>query len=132
MKTRIAAGSSLLLAILAMASLSPSQEPKAASGAAPAVAGGGVPPVSDRPKLDLLKWAGANPKTGFAVGQQPYGIAFDGANMWVANFGSNTVSKLRVKDGATLSTIKVGTQPLGVTFDGSNVWVTSQVELSRF
>jgi DNA-binding beta-propeller fold protein YncE len=26
-------------------------------------------------------------------GVQPYGIAFDGANVWVANNGSNTMSK---------------------------------------
>ena len=30
----------------------------------------------------------------FAVGSQPSGLAFDGANIWVANAGSNTVSKL--------------------------------------
>jgi DNA-binding beta-propeller fold protein YncE len=28
------------------------------------------------------------------VGNQPAGVAFDGANIWVANQGSNTVSKL--------------------------------------
>jgi DNA-binding beta-propeller fold protein YncE len=30
----------------------------------------------------------------FAVGTSPFGIAFDGANVWVTNSGSNTVSKL--------------------------------------
>jgi DNA-binding beta-propeller fold protein YncE len=30
----------------------------------------------------------------FAVGSIPFGVAFDGANVWVANYNSNTVSKL--------------------------------------
>ena len=36
---------------------------------------------------------GANLGT-FAVGSFPLGVAFDGANIWVANNGSDTVSKL--------------------------------------
>jgi len=36
---------------------------------------------------------GANLGT-YAVGIQPQGIAFDGANIWVTNNGSNTVTKL--------------------------------------
>jgi hypothetical protein len=30
----------------------------------------------------------------FAVGNTPFGVAFDGANIWVANDLGNTVSKL--------------------------------------
>jgi DNA-binding beta-propeller fold protein YncE len=30
----------------------------------------------------------------FTVGSDIEGLAFDGANIWVANSGSNTVSKL--------------------------------------
>jgi hypothetical protein len=30
----------------------------------------------------------------FVTGNQPDGVAFDGANIWVATFGSNTVSKM--------------------------------------
>jgi DNA-binding beta-propeller fold protein YncE len=35
---------------------------------------------------------GANLGT-FPVGAVPTGVAFDGANIWVANYGSDTVSK---------------------------------------
>jgi DNA-binding beta-propeller fold protein YncE len=35
---------------------------------------------------------GANLGT-FAVGDAPFGVAFDGVNIWVANFIGNTVSK---------------------------------------
>jgi len=31
----------------------------------------------------------------FNVGKFPIGITFDGTNIWVANAGSNTVTKLR-------------------------------------
>jgi DNA-binding beta-propeller fold protein YncE len=30
----------------------------------------------------------------FTVGTSPAGVVFDGANIWVTNFGSNSVSKL--------------------------------------
>jgi len=38
----------------------------------------------------------------FAVGSGPDGLAFDGENIWVANVDSNTVTKLRARDGARL------------------------------
>jgi len=48
-------------------------------------------------RLALLRWYGAN-QAGiqFSVGASaaPQGIAFDGANIWVTNSGSGTVSKL--------------------------------------
>lgn len=46
--------------------------------------------------------------------------------IWVANFGSNTVTKLRANDGATLGTFAVGSEPSSVAFDGANIWVPNQ------
>jgi DNA-binding beta-propeller fold protein YncE len=60
----------------------------------------------------------------FTVGNSPTGIAFDGANMWIANRGDGTVSKLRASDGKSLGTFMVGGLPYGVAFDGANVWVS--------
>ena len=37
-------------------------------------------------KIALLKWYRANTTTHFAVGSQPYGVAFDGANIWTGKF----------------------------------------------
>jgi DNA-binding beta-propeller fold protein YncE len=73
----------------------------------------------------LLKWYKGNLTTSFTVGQQPYGVAFDGANIWTANSGDGTVSKLRASDGTLLGTFKVGNTPYGMTFDGANMWVTN-------
>ena len=61
-----------------------------------------------------LRWYDAN-KAGnkFAVGSFPTGICFDGANIWVTNAGSDTVTKLRASDGALLGTFAVGGVPRG-------------------
>ena len=61
----------------------------------------------------------------FGVGTGPWGVAFDGANIWVTNGGSNNVTKLRASDGMLLGTFNAGAAPVGVAFDGANIWVTS-------
>jgi hypothetical protein len=61
----------------------------------------------------------------FAAGNAPNAVAFDGANIWVTNQVSNTVTKLRASDGANLGTYAVGTNPLALTFDGANIWVAN-------
>ena len=75
----------------------------------------------------------------FAVGSSPYGIAFDGVNIWVANGGGATVTKLRASDGACAGivgpptaacTFAVGNFAAAVAFDGANVWVTNSSSAS--
>jgi hypothetical protein len=61
--------------------------------------------------------------TDFPVGSSPYGVAFDGVNIWVANLGSNSVMKLRPSDGAVLGTFPVAS-PRSFAFDSANMWVT--------
>ena len=60
----------------------------------------------------------------YSVGHNPIGLAFDGANIWVANNADGTVSKLRASDGTTLGTFSAPGSPYGVAFDGVNIWVT--------
>ena len=67
---------------------------------------------------------GANLGT-FPVGLFLQGLAFDGANIWVASFGDNSVVKLRASDGASLGTFPVGDAPQGLAFDGANIWVAN-------
>jgi sugar lactone lactonase YvrE len=123
MKTRILIGVSLIVVIVAMANLFPGHAQQAAEPVQPA--GNGAPPLSNPLKVALLKWYPANVvPTTFNVGSQPYGLAFDGANLWVANSGDNTVTKLRTSDGETLGTFPAGNSPQGIAFDGANVWVT--------
>jgi len=52
-------------------------------------------------------------------------MAFDGANIWVSNNQSGTMTQLRARDGATLGTFGVGILPNGIAFDGVNIWVAN-------
>jgi DNA-binding beta-propeller fold protein YncE len=67
--------------------------------------------------------------TGAVVGtypagiQPPYGVAFDGTNIWVTNTLSNTVTKLLASSGAAVGTYSAGYGPYGIAFDGTNIWV---------
>jgi DNA-binding beta-propeller fold protein YncE len=61
----------------------------------------------------------------FAVGNLPQSVVFDGVNIWVTNFSSNTVTKLRASDGALLGNFATGQFPEGAAFDGANVWVVN-------
>ncbi|MFC1971050.1 YncE family protein [Chloroflexota bacterium] len=73
-----------------------------------------------------LQASDGSPLGTYAVGSVPYGICFDGANIWVANYGSNDVTKLQASDGSVLGTYAVGTFPWGICFDGANIWVVNQ------
>ena len=61
----------------------------------------------------------------YSVGQQPYQLAFDGANIWVTNRVDGTVSKLRASDGHLLFTVPAGISPNGIVFDGHDIWVAN-------
>ena len=76
-------------------------------------------------QVGLLKWAPYS-SVSFQVGGLPFGVAFDGANIWVTNAGANFVTKLRASDGANLGNFSVGSASLGVAFDGVNIWVANQ------
>src|SRR5580700_9525105 len=73
--------------------------------------------------IGLLHWYGANETASVVVGGNPLDMAFDGASLWVANYGNGTVSKLDVSTGNILGTFSVGTNPTAVAYDGANLWV---------
>ena len=77
-------------------------------------------------QVAMLRWYEANTfLPSVSTGAEPYGIAFDGANMWVVNWHDLTVSKISVNDGVTLGTYTVGSLSAGIAFDGANVWVAN-------
>ncbi|HEX4134032.1 MAG TPA: IPT/TIG domain-containing protein [Bryobacteraceae bacterium] len=61
----------------------------------------------------------------YAVGKSPSALTFDGANIWVANQGDGTVTKVLASTGAILATYPTGASPSGIAFDGVNIWVTN-------
>ncbi|MGZ6238012.1 MAG: YncE family protein, partial [Syntrophales bacterium] len=78
----------------------------------------GSQPAAPNPlQVALLRWYGANTAgNSFPVGNFPVGVAFDGASIWVTNYGDATVTKLRANDGSNLGTFPVGNSPNGVVF----------------
>ena len=79
-----------------------------------------VDSTQNQNQIAILHWYAANTITRFAVGIHPAQMAFDGTNIWVANYGSNTVTKLQANDGKVAGTFSVGANPLGVAFDGAD------------
>jgi hypothetical protein len=119
MKNRLVFGLFLLFVVVVFAD----RVPSAAQNASPQAGANGAPPLANPLKVALLRWYKAN--TMFPVGKEPLGIAFDGANMWTANYGDGTVTKLRASDGTVLGTFSVGRGAFGITFDGANIWVSN-------
>ena len=67
--------------------------------------------------------AGKSVKTGEAA--RSLAISSDGSSLFVVNFKSNTMSKVRTSDMKVLETIKACNEPIGVTYDAptGNTWV---------
>jgi YVTN family beta-propeller protein len=74
-------------------------------------------------QIALLKWGVNSAVNTFSVGNNPQSICFDGANIWVTNGGSNTVTKLNAGTGATIGTYSVGAVPFRICSDGASIWV---------
>jgi YVTN family beta-propeller protein len=82
-------------------------------------------PANRLQQVALLKWWGASSADNTVnVGAAPLGMCFDGANVWVANWGNGTLTKLSV-NGANLGTYGVGVEAAAVCFDGTSIWVVS-------
>jgi DNA-binding beta-propeller fold protein YncE len=75
-------------------------------------------------KIALLKWS-TDQAASFVSGTNPFGVAFDGANVWVTNLNGNNVTKFRAADGAVVGSFSVGAFPAGVAFDGAAIWVAN-------
>jgi hypothetical protein len=52
-------------------------------------------------------------------------VAYDGADIWVSDYGSNTLTKLSAVSGATLGSVATSNGPSYITFDGANIWVAN-------
>jgi outer membrane lipoprotein-sorting protein len=69
----------------------------------------------------LMQWY---PQT-YPAGTNPAAIAFDGSNLWITNYISNVVTKLRANDGVIVGSYPTGAWSLGIAFDGANIWVVN-------
>ena len=64
-------------------------------------------------------------RTYSGIGTQPLAIAFDGTNMWTANYNANSVNKVSPTGTITTYAMLVGTGPDNVAFDGTNMWTSN-------
>ena len=89
-------------------------------------------PVPSNPnQVAILRSYAANQTVDFTGFNAPWGLAFDGASIWVTGGGGSDVTKLRASDGTNLGTFPVGSGPRGVAFDGANIWVANQLRQQR-
>src|SRR6185295_11036953 len=65
------------------------------------------------------------------VGASPQQVAADGADVWVANFQSNTVSRVRASDGRLLETWTGAINAFGVLVARGRIFVTGQTSPGR-
>jgi hypothetical protein len=62
------------------------------------------------------------------VGDNPQTPVFDGTNIWIPNFDSNSITVVRAATGAVLATLTGNglDQPFAAAFDGERILVTNQ------
>src|ERR1700722_15181847 len=80
-------------------------------------------------QLALLRWYQANTAAQLTTCATPGGMAFGGANIWVANGDDGTVTKLLASTGAVVNTYSVGGPSAAAgegAFDGKFIWVSNQ------
>ena len=58
------------------------------------------------------------------TGVGPYAIAFDGTNMWTANYSSNSVTRI-TPTGTMITYTGTGSTPQYIAFDGTNMWTSN-------
>ncbi len=63
-------------------------------------------------------------RVDYPTGNQPWGLAFDGEDIWITNSVDGTVSKMNPDDGSRVD-VPTGSIPRGVTFDGTYIWVAN-------
>ena len=51
-------------------------------------------------------------------------LAFDGTNMWEANYQANSVTKIPL-DGSPVTRYSISDEPISIAFDGTNMWTAN-------
>src|SRR5262245_8366977 len=76
-------------------------------------------------RIDPRKTAGAVTTVASNLGNDPYGITFDGGRIWTTNSSSVSIVTPGLSIPWTVTTVTTGSGlPQSPLFDGTNVWVT--------
>jgi len=85
-------------------------------------------------RIAILRWYQANQANiNFDAGEfdNPRGIAFDGQNIWIANYGdgvnNSTVTELNAATGELVGHFPANVGPTGVAYDGTRIWITNYI-----
>ncbi len=52
------------------------------------------------------------------------GMAFDGQNVWIANYATGYITKIRASDATVAGSYRWGLAPRAILFDGESLWFT--------
>ena len=86
---------------------------------------GPVNRISDE-QIAMLAWHNDPGKAAtIEVGSNPSGVASDGTNIFVTNYGDGNVSVIDPTTNTVTTTITVGIGPIGMAYDGTNIYVTN-------
>ena len=77
--------------------------------------------------IPLFRWLPVMMTTYTGTGNTPWGIAFDGTNIWTANYGNNSGNSVtKITPTGTMTTYTgTGTSPNAIAFDGTNMWTAN-------
>ncbi len=112
-------------------SIDPSQPPGVVTTLSSTIGGGALDITTDGQYIWTANAGGSisrvDPDTGattnFTPGiNSPFGILFDGANLWVTDSNAGMLCKLN-SSGAVVQRVGFGGLPTFPVFDGSNIWV---------
>lgn len=74
-------------------------------------------------QIAMLRWYDVNNAGNkIPVGVYPDHLVFDGTHIWVANYGTNNVWKIRASDGLVIGSYSAGINPSALAFDGMYIW----------
>jgi YVTN family beta-propeller protein len=85
---------------------------------------GGRPGILDA--IDPTQAPGMATVVASNLGNLPWGIAFDGTNIWTANLGSSvSIITPQTTTPYPVTTVTTGfNNPYGILYDGTNIWLT--------
>jgi hypothetical protein len=67
--------------------------------------------------------------TGSSYGfNNPVGITFDGAHLWITSIGGDSVTEVNASDGSLVQVLPPTyffRSPFGIAFDGAHLWITN-------
>lgn len=86
-------------------------------------------PIASQANRPVLAQDGGDAPEPYTTGVFPRAMAFDGSQVWIANWVDNTITILNAETGEYVRTLEgeefVGEQPVALAWDGTHMWVAN-------